>query len=69
MTATVQVSSIRIVDDDLTECRICHVIIDQGRRVAFVVGVGNVCLRCLIIRQTDHEHPADLEAVTTREAP
>jgi hypothetical protein len=44
----VQVFSVRVVDDDTTECRRCHRPIARGRRVADVAGTGRICLRCLI---------------------
>jgi hypothetical protein len=43
-----EISAVRRVDDDVTECRRCRDPIGRGRRVAFVVGVGNVCLHCLL---------------------
>jgi hypothetical protein len=46
-----QVLTVRRVDDAITECRRCGQPIAPGRRVAFVPGTGNVCLRCLIAPQ------------------
>jgi hypothetical protein len=51
MSTTAGIASVRRVDDDITECRRCCQPIDPGRRVAFVPGTGNVCLRCLIAPQ------------------
>lgn len=52
MTGTGQLVSVRRVDGDGTECRRCGQPIEPGRRVAFVTGTGNVCLRCLLAQRT-----------------
>jgi hypothetical protein len=63
MNAAAPIVSVRRVTDDITECRRCHQIIAHGRRVAFVAGVGNVCLPCVVsggqADDTDHDGSTD----------
>jgi hypothetical protein len=47
MNVAAGIVSVRRVTDDVTECRRCQTVLSRGRRVAFVVDVGNVCLPCL----------------------
>src|SRR5580658_5035995 len=47
MNIAARIVSVRRVTDDVTECRRCQTVLSRGRRVAFVSGVGNVCLPCL----------------------
>jgi hypothetical protein len=53
MNAAAAITSVRRVTDDITECRRCRQPIARGRRVAFVAGTGNVCLRCLLDGHAD----------------
>jgi hypothetical protein len=45
-----QVLSVKQADHDTT-CRLCQRPIRRGRRVALVLGTGDVCLHCLISGQ------------------